>query len=472
MGSLISALNIANEALAADQSALNITANNVANTNTAGYTREVPNFSTQDTYLLGGYEQANGVTSGTPTSIRDRVLEQRVEQQTQAAAQSSTLETALNGVQNIFGLTASTSASNLTALGQASDAFFTSLTALTSNPSQTATRQGVLSAASTLATAFNTASTQLTQITTSLNSDALTIVGQANTLLATIAGLNAQISSQGNIADAGVLEDQRQTAIAQLSQYIGLDQISSAHNGIELTTSNGGLLVADNQSYQLNASLVGGTVGGTVQITAGPNNLNISTGLTGGSLGGTLTALNTSLPPIQSNLDTLAYSIATAVNTQNALGIDASGNPGQPLFTIGTTATGAAGTIALATNNPSLVAAAGVGEGSSGNTNATALAALGTANIVAGNTVSGFLGSSLAQIGEAASAASGDSTLQQATLTQLTTQRNALSGVSLNEEAASLTEYQRSYQAASQLFSIIDTLFASALNLGVVTSVS
>lgn len=468
MGNLVSAFHIAQSALAADQSALDITSNNVANANTPGYTREVANFATQDTYLSGGSVRANGVVAGAPTSIRDRVLEQRVEQQTQAAAQSSTLETALNGVQDIFGLTASTSSSNLTALGTATDSFFASLRALEGSPSQTDTRQQVLNAASTLSSAFNTASTQLTQITNSLNGDALTIVGQANSLLSTIAGLNASIAVLPANTDAGALEDQRQTAIAQLSQYIGLDQITTAHNGIGLTTSNGGLLVAGNLSYQLNASIVGGAV----QITAGPNNLNVSTGFTGGSLGGTLAALNTSIPPIQNSLDTLAYSIATAVNTQNAVGIDANGNPGQPLFTIGATSAGAAGTIALATNNPSLVAAAAVGEGSSGNTNATALAALGTATLAAGQTASGYLASSLAQIGQAASAATSDSTLQQATLTQLKTQRNALSGVSLDEEASNLTEYQRAYQAASQLFSIIDTLFASALNLGVVTSVS
>lgn len=468
MGTLVSALNIANEALTADQSALNITANNVANQNTAGYTREVANFSTQDTYLLGGYEQADGVTAGTPTSIRDRVLEQRVEQQTQTSAQSSTLQTTLNSVQGIFGLTATSTSSDLTALGTATDSFFSSLTTLAGNPSQSATRQGVISAASTLSTAFNTANTQLTQITNGLNSDALTIVGQVNTLLGTVASLNEKIATQDPQADAGVLEDQRQAAIAQLSQYIGLNQIATANNGIELTTSNDGLLVAGNQSYQLNASIVNGGV----QITAGPNSTDISTGLTGGSLGGTLEALDTSLPPIQNRLDTLAYSIANAVNAQNELGFDANGNAGQALFTIGTTSVGAAGTIAVATTDPNLVAAAGAGEGSAGNTNASLLAALGTSNIAAGTTADGYLASSLAQIGEAASNANSDSTLQASTLTQLTTQRNSLSGVSLDEEASNLTQYQRSYQAASQLFSIIDTLFASALNFGVVTSVS
>jgi flagellar hook-associated protein 1 len=208
-----------------------------------------------------------------------------------------------------------------------------------------------------------------------------------------------------------------------------------------------------------------------VQVLAGPNFTNVTSGLTRGSLGGTLQALTTSIPPLLGQLDTSAYSIASAVNTQNEAGVDANGNPGAALFTIGTTAPGSAASIAVATTNGSLVATAASGEGSTGNTNASALAALGTALIANGQTASSYLASTLANIGESAANANNDSTLQQATLTQLTTQRDSLSGVSLDEEAADLSQYQRSYQAASQLFSIIDTLFASVLNLGVETTV-
>jgi flagellar hook-associated protein 1 FlgK len=57
-------------------------------------------------------------------------------------------------------------------------------------------------------------------------------------------------------------------------------------------------------------------------------------------------------------------------------------------------------------------------------------------------------------------------------LTQLTTQKSSLSSVSLDQEASNLTVYERSYQAASKVFTIIDQLMASALNLGTATTVS
>ena len=471
MGTLISAFNIASEALSADQSALNTTANNVANENTAGYSREIANFQTNDLITLNGRgEQADGVVALAPTSVRDRVLDQRVEQQTQVQAQSSSVQTALSSLEEVFGLTASSSAdsSSLTSLGDAVNGFFGSLTALVSNPSVQATRQQVLTTAQTLATALNANSSQVAGIVNDLTQQSLADVTNANQLITSIAALNAQIAAASPNADAGTLEDERQAAITQLSQYVGLVQIRSANNGIELTTTNNGLLVAGANAYTLTAS----STGSGVQITGGIGGQDLSTGLTGGSLGGALAVLATNIPSIQNSLDTLAYSVATAVNTQNEAGVDANGNAGQALFTIGTAVPGSSGAIAVAVTDPNLVAAAAVGEGSSGSTNATALADLASANIVGSETASDYLASALSAVGTAAAGANTDLTVQQATLTQLTTQQNALSGVSLDEEAANLTQYQRSYQAASQVFAIINTLLASEINLGYEATVS
>jgi flagellar basal-body rod protein FlgG len=56
--------------------------------------------------------------------------------------------------------------------------------------------------------------------------------------------------------------------------------------------------------------------------------------------------------------------------------------------------------------------------------------------------------------------------------TQLQTQNDALSSVNLDDEASSLTTLERSYQAASQVFTTLNTIIASALNLGEETTVS
>jgi flagellar hook-associated protein 1 FlgK len=291
-------------------------------------------------------------------------------------------------------------------------------------------------------------------------------VSQVNSLTTTIASLNAQITSISPNGDAGTLEDQRQSAIAQLSQLVGLDQISTENNGITLTTSNGAVLVSGSKSFALSTT----QVGGTTHILAGLNGQDVTSNLTGGDLGGVLQARDQQLPSYQSSLDSLAFNIGTQVNQQNEQGVDLNGNPGAALFTLSPTQSGAAASIQLATTDPSAIAAAAPGEGSAGNSNI--LAGLSNPNVDGGQVAAQFLASFFGQIGSDTSAASTSNSADQATLTQLTTQRDSLSGVSLDEEASNLTQYQRAYQAAAQVFNIANTVMASALNLGVETSVT
>jgi flagellar hook-associated protein 1 FlgK len=465
MGTLNSLMDLTQLALMADQNALNITANNVTNQNTPGYTREVVNWEPTDAVTLNGSSYGTGVTS-TAVSQRDRILEQRVQQQTQVQSQSGAIESALQQVQDIFGLTSTSTSASSTALGTAMNNFFNSLSTLEGNPADAATRQSVLTDANDLTSAFNSAANQLSQVSTGLDQQVGTVVGQVNSLTSTIASLNQQIQGLSPDSDAGALEDQRQLAITQLSQYVGLDQINTSNNGITLTTSNGVVLVGGNQSFALGTT----TVNGTTHVVAGGQ--DVTSGLTGGTLGGVLQARDQELPAYASALDNLAYGIGTAVNQQNALGTDGNGNPGQAIFTLSASAADAAASIQVATSDPQAIAAAATGEGSSGSGNATAMADLSTANIVGSQTASGFLASFLGQVGNDTAGATTDNTAQEATLTQLTSQRNALSGVSSDEEAANLTQYQRSYEAAAKVFSIVDALMASALNLGVETTVT
>jgi flagellar hook-associated protein 1 len=469
MGTLTSLMDMSRQALMADQTALNVTSNNVANQNTPGYTREVVNWQPVDAVTINGSKFYITETSGqSAISQRDRVLEQRVQQQTQVQSQSSALESAMQEIQNVFGLSSTSESASSTAVGSAMDSYFSALSQLSASPSDASVRQSVLTAANTLASTFNSSAQQLAQISSSLDQQVGTVVGQVNTLTATIASLNKQIASISPDQDAGTLEDQRQLAITQLSQYVGLNQITNEQNGITLTTSNGALLVSGDQSYAMSTA----QVSGTTHVLAGSAGQDVTSGLTGGALGGVLQARAQELPVAVSALDNLAYGIGTQTNLQNEQGLDGNGNPGQALFSLPPTASGAAALIQVATSDPNAVAAAAVGEGSAGNGNALALADLSTANVVGGETSSGYYAALLGQIGTATSSASTDNTAQQATLTQLTTQRDSLSGVSLDEEASNLTQYQRSYQAAAKLLTIADSIMSSAINLGVEVAVS
>jgi flagellar hook-associated protein 1 FlgK len=471
MNSLSSVFDLARGSLVADQEALSVTGNNIANQNVAGYTRQIAKFSGGDTVTLsGGAQVATSAPTVTAVSVRNLPLVRQVQAQTQAQASSSAQAGVLAQMEAVFSITGSATTAGSTQLGTALDGLFSSFTALAGNPADAPTQQGALAAAQTVAAAFNAAASQLDQVTASTNSDVGSAVSEVNSLTAAIAGLNARIGANAADAapnaDAGALEDQRQAAITQLSQYVGLDQIRTEQNGISLTTTGGTSLVSGSQAFALNAVAQGS---GT-RILA--NGSDVTATVAGGSIGGDLAALATNIPAVSSSLDALAYRVATAVNTQNAAGVDGSGNPGGPIFSVPATVAGAAAAITVSATHASAFASAATGEGSAGNTNANALVALRNQTDTAGETISGNLATLLGTAGSTSSELSQQSTNQQTTLTQLTSALASYSGVNLDDEAANLSTYQKSYEASAKLFSVLNSIYADAINLGTQTTVA
>jgi flagellar hook-associated protein 1 FlgK len=466
MGTLSGLMSLTNAALDADQSAINITANNVANQNTPGYTLETVNFQTTDAVSLSGYQGLGESVTATAVSQRSRVLEQQLQQQTQGSSASTAVLTALQNVESMFGLSSSSTDASSTTLGSAMDGFFSSLTALSADPSDAATQSAVISAASTLASAFNTTSQGLSSEVTSLNSQIVTAAQQVNGLTTTVAQLNQRITELSPDQDAGTLEDARQQAILQLSSLLGVNQVTTENNGVTLTASDGTVLVSGDQSYALSTT----NVGGNSALVGGDPPAILSDDLQGGSIGGMLEARDVDIPPMQQQIDQLAYVVGSAVNTQNEAGTTSAGGAGGAIFSLPSSASGAAGEISVVSN--AAVATAGAGEGSSGTTNALALANLATANTVSGQTASDFFANFIGSLGSTVSSVTAENTANTASLAQAQTQRDSLSAVSLDDEASALTEYQRSYEAASQVFDIVNQMMADALNLGQETPVT
>src|ERR1039457_4860422 len=102
MGTINSAFSLISGALDADQAALNVVANNVANANTPGYTEETPNWQENQPITINGVSYGAGVTETGATSVRDRVLTERLDQQQQLASASGSRLTALNTLQALF----------------------------------------------------------------------------------------------------------------------------------------------------------------------------------------------------------------------------------------------------------------------------------------------------------------------------------------------------------------------------------
>lgn len=468
MGTINSAIYLITGALDADQVALNVTSNNVANASNESYTREVPNWQENQPIYINGVANGTGVTVTGGVSQRDRVLNQRLDQQQQLGAASTSLLTALTTLQSSF--TPASSSSSAGDIGTDITNFFDAYTQLESTPTSNPLRQQVLSSATTLAGDISGIAASLNAQQSSLDQSASTVVEQVNALTQSLAQVNQQIQSTSPNQDAGVLEDQRQADLSQLSQLIGINQVTTESNGVSVTTIGGQLLTSESSAYQITS----GSVNGVTHFYLNGTDITSALASRGGQLGGLLTARDQSIPTTLASLDQLAYGISTQVNTVNNAGTDLDGDNGNAgnIFNAPTQVAGSAAAMQVVMTDPNKIAAAGLGLGTGDNSNAVAAAKLATQSIVNGESASDFYSNLVSTLGATVSETTTQNTALTASVTQLQTQVNSLSGVNLNDEASNLEEFQRSYQAASQVFTILNSIMTSALNLGVETAVA
>ena len=182
MATINSAFGLISQALDADQSALSIVANNVANANTTGYTREIPNWQENSPVEINGVSYGAGVTEAGSTSVRDRVLEQRLAQQQQLVSASGARLTALNTLQTLFAPDSGSSSSTAGDIGSDLTSFFNSFSSLEANPTNDALRQQVLSTASILAGDVSNAAASLSSQRSALDQEAAGATSQVNAL--------------------------------------------------------------------------------------------------------------------------------------------------------------------------------------------------------------------------------------------------------------------------------------------------
>jgi flagellar hook-associated protein 1 len=457
MSSLNASLATALSGLIAEQGALETTTNNVANVNTPGYTREQPVLVASDPVVVDPLTFGTGVTLQSVESIRDPLLESQIQLQTQTQGQFSTLASALQQTQvNFTGSTGD--------IGTAISNFFDSINQLSTNPSDLSLRQDVLTAAGNLATSFNTTANNLTQQQSSLDLSVVQTVSQINQLTQQIAQLNGQISNLQNVGEsAGTFIDQRTQAIDQLSALVDVSVIPS-DNTLTLTTANGAPLVTGQQSFQLQTQT---NSAGLHEVYSQGN--DITSQITSGQLGGTLQARDQQIPSIQTQLDTLAAGLANAVNTVQAGGFDLNGNAGTNLFNPPpVSGVGAAAGLSVAVTDPSLIAASSDGTAGS-NGNAEAMYALGNQGVISGQNPTDYYSNIVFNVGNDVSNASAEQSASASVLRQLNDQLSSVSGVSLDEEAANMVQYQDAYQASAQVITTINDMMYTVVNMSTLT---
>jgi flagellar hook-associated protein 1 FlgK len=170
------------------------------------------------------------------------------------------------------------------------------------------------------------------------------------------------------------------------------------------------------------------------------------------------------------DLNTLAAGLADQVNAALRNGIDQNGAaPVNNLFTYNPVM-GAAQTLAMNPLTPDQIAAALPGA-PGGNGNALSLAQMANTKTINGYTFAQYYGNLGGRVGSDLSSAKDNYSTKQALLSQAQALRQQVSGVSLDEEATNLMAYQRSYQAISKMFGVLNSVTNTLMNMmGIATT--
>ncbi len=455
MGGLNTSLLIGMQALDVNQAALDATSNNIANSNTAGYTEEVPDITENAETEVDGQVTGGGVTLNGLQSIRDELLNLQIQQQTSSQSSIDEQSSVLSQIQSYF------STSSGDDLATEFTAFSSALTGLSASPSSTSAQQNVISTGQSLAQSFNSTADALTTAQSEADSTVSQTVQQINSLTTQIAQLNGEVNQlTGSGQDGGTIEDQRDELVQQLSALTDVS-ISTSTDGETITTGNGTALVVGSTSYALQ-TVTGSN--GFQQVEDSSGN-NITSDITGGTLGGAITVRDTTLAGFLSSLNTLASQFGTAFNAAQAEGYNSNGTAGTDFFTVpANTATAAAG-ISVAITDPSDIAASSDGTSGS-NGNVANLSATLTSALPSGETAPNAYAALVFQVGNAASTATSESTAIGQHLLSLTDQQSSVSGVSVDDETTNLIRYQTAYEAAARIVSTIQQLSTVTLDMG------
>jgi len=429
---------------------------NLANVDTPGYSRQRPELEETPPVLTGGVTLGTGVELKQVVSLRDSILDLRVNQETQNQGKLNAFLGSAQQIQALFNETTGTG------LQSSLTAFFSSLSQLSLNPSDLNLRQAVLSSAQNLAGAFNQSSANLSTLQRNVDLSVSQSVNQINTLTAQIAAVNAQVSAATTSGqNPGPFVDQRQQLINQLSNLIDVSEINAGNGSLTLTTSAGAALVVGGQSFQLVAQTNGAT--GLQDVFS--QGSNITSRISGGQLAGQLQVRDQEITAVRNSLDALAAGLATAVNTQHQAGVDLGGAPGGNFFVPPPAGiAGAASSLAVAITDPTKIAASS--DGTAGdNSNINAILALQNQTIINGQTPLSAYSNLIFQIGNDVQSAQTNQEAGSLVLQQIQNLQGGVSGVDINEESANLIRFQNAYQASAQVASVINTLLETTINM-------
>jgi flagellar hook-associated protein 1 FlgK len=328
--SLSQALSVALAGIHVTQQGLSVIAGNVANANTPGYVDE----TVTPVEVAAGGSGGSGVDSSGINRNLNALLQSQLWTESSGGSYADTAAQLYQQLQPIYGTPGSSSS-----FDAVYNNFTSALQALATSPSSYSSQSAVIGAAQALAQNLNGMTTGIQQLRSQAETGIAGDVQTANTALAQIAKINAQLETAPPDAATATLQDQRDQDVAQLSQLMNVRVQKTANNQYALFTSTGQQMVSGTQASQLSFNNVG-TLSATSLWSANPSqdgagtitltspsgtqtDLIASGAIQSGEIGAYLRMRDTILPQAQNQLDEMANQMSQALSNQTTAGTPA-----------------------------------------------------------------------------------------------------------------------------------------------------
>ncbi len=317
MSSIGMVLNIATTALNAQQYGMGVTAQNIANVNTEGYSRQNPVLVAKQPLMYEGLLLGRGVDTEQVSRSSDQFIENKLMREKSNMSSSSEMEKYMRVLEGFFNENSGTSISTML-----SD-FWNGWYDISNNPSGVSERISLYEQSVLLSEQFNALGTDLIQIDTDLTGAVTSGIETINKITHEIAQVNGQIVSMEVNNVANDLRDKRNTLVSELNEYLDVQAFEQSDGSLTIVAARGCTLVQGNSNYDLE---MGGTNGDRVrwQNSSG-SYVDITNYLTNGKLGGWLDMRDEIVAKYKLDLDALAREVIWSVNRQHSQGVGLEG---------------------------------------------------------------------------------------------------------------------------------------------------
>ena len=460
---LFATLNVGQRALLANQQAIEVAGHNIANINNPAYTRQRVMLQTSSPIQTAGGSVGSGVTVSQVTSVRDQILESEIISESSTTGSLTAQQDAMQTAQSALGEQLDASGSPTAGVSARLSSFFNSWQSLSADPSNLSARQTVIQNSASLANEFRAVDKRLGDLQSNLNTQLSQGVDSANKLLQDIARLNREIegAESGSSGQANDLRDTRQQKLQELGGLVNFDMSTGISGGVNVSVGGVTLVNETAVSDRLQVYDPGSGMYGLRAEAAGTT-LSPSSG----KLAGTISVRDGAIADLRSSINTLASNLITQVNALHTPGFALDGSSSTPFFT-GTTS-GDIQVNSVLTSDPTRLQAAGTSGNAGDNQVARSVASLAseTQAALGGITFSQRYSATVNGIGASLSGVNQSLADQKSVTDLLSSQRSSLSGVSMDEELADLTRYQKAYEASARVMSTVATMLDTVINLG------